>query len=215
MKPAIEDSLLNAYVDDELALEERQLVETAKSRNPVVARRIEKLRAADALMRDALRPALEAPAPILQAPVASPERAKPSTGVWANWLQSLTDLRVLRPAAAGFAAGALGALLVATNMLKPGATGEDLAATESETLRARSLERALEKELSGQTVRWRNPDLAEQGEVVPVRTYKTNTGQYCREFDELITRGGETVEEHGVACREATGEWRVRIRYYP
>lgn len=228
----LEDSLLNAYVDDELALAERQLVEDAIREDAEVASRIEVLRANDDLLRDALRPALEMPAPALvpafpdgNAP--DGDTVGPPSEHWLDWLRSMTGLDSLTPVAVGFASGVLGTLLVAGAVLLPGAPGDKLAdagrgtnspATpggDSEALRAQSLEHALETEVSGTAVSWRNPDRAEHGEVVPVRTYKSSAGRYCRDFTEVITRGGETVKERGVACREDTGTWRVRIRYYP
>jgi surface antigen len=68
---------------------------------------------------------------------------------------------------------------------------------------------ALESIPSGQSVAWRNPDSGNAGAVTPVRTYQTETGQYCREFTQTINIGGEKHQSYGTACRQADGTWRI------
>lgn len=75
--------------------------------------------------------------------------------------------------------------------------------------------RSLEKELSGTPVSWKNPDSGSQGQFVPVRTFQSKTGQYCREFEETRTGAGANIYESGIACRDDNGQWKVRLRYYP
>jgi surface antigen len=68
---------------------------------------------------------------------------------------------------------------------------------------------ALEAAPSGQSVAWRNPDNGNTGAVTPVRTYQTSTGEYCREYTQTITIGGEKHQSYGTACRQADGTWRI------
>ena len=73
--------------------------------------------------------------------------------------------------------------------------------------------RALEKHLSGQAVEWRNPMSGNRGEVVPVRTFRSEAGQWCREYREvLFLAEGEEVR-YAIACRHSGGEWRTRLRF--
>ena len=68
---------------------------------------------------------------------------------------------------------------------------------------------ALEAVPSGQSVAWQNPDSGNTGTVTPVKTYQTATGQYCREYTQTITIGGEKHKSYGTACRESDGSWRI------
>ena len=68
---------------------------------------------------------------------------------------------------------------------------------------------ALESAPSGQSVAWRNPDSGNAGAVTPVRTYQTSGGQYCREYTQTITVGGERHQSYGTACRQPDGTWRI------
>jgi surface antigen len=68
---------------------------------------------------------------------------------------------------------------------------------------------ALESSPSGQSVAWRNPDSGNAGAVTPVRTYQTSAGQYCREYTQTITVGGEKHQSYGTACRQPDGTWRI------
>ena len=68
---------------------------------------------------------------------------------------------------------------------------------------------ALEKSKSGTAVAWRNPDSGNRGTVTPRPVYKSNSGQYCREFQQTVTIGGKTAEAFGRACRQPDGNWKI------
>jgi surface antigen len=68
---------------------------------------------------------------------------------------------------------------------------------------------ALESVPTGQSVAWRNPDSGNNGVVTPMRTYQTSTGQYCREYTQTITVGGEKHQSYGTACRQPDGNWKI------
>lgn len=102
----------------------------------------------------------------------------------------------------GIAAGAiLGSLL-------GGAIGDRMDAAD----RARANQaaaQALETIPSHQTVTWQNPDSGNSGTVTPIRTYQTASGQYCREYQQTITIGGERHQSYGTACRQLDGSWKI------
>jgi surface antigen len=103
---------------------------------------------------------------------------------------------------AGIAAGTiLGGLL-------GGAIGDRMDAADRRQAQSAATH-ALETSPSGKSVAWRNPDTGNTGSVTPVRTYQTATGQYCREYTQTITIGGEKHQSYGTACREPDGSWRV------
>lgn len=70
-------------------------------------------------------------------------------------------------------------------------------------------QRAFETAPTGQSSAWRNPDSGNSGTITPTRTYQTNSGQYCREFQQTITVGGQTQSAYGTACRQPDGSWRI------
>ena len=70
-------------------------------------------------------------------------------------------------------------------------------------------QRALETAPSGTMVPWRNPDTGHSGTVTPVKTYATPPGQYCREFQQTVTIGGQTQQAYGTACRQPDGTWQI------
>lgn len=73
----------------------------------------------------------------------------------------------------------------------------------------RTYQSTLETAPTGQTSTWRNPDSGHYGTVTPVKTYQTNAGQYCREFQQTVTVGGQTQQAYGTACRQPDGSWRI------
>jgi surface antigen len=89
-----------------------------------------------------------------------------------------------------------------------GAVGNRMDAADRERANT-AASQALESMPSGQSVAWRNPDSGNAGAVTPVRTYQTSSGQYCREYTQTITVGGERHQSYGTACRQADGTWRI------
>jgi surface antigen len=68
---------------------------------------------------------------------------------------------------------------------------------------------AFENAHTGQAIAWNNPDSGHSGTVTPVRTYEQAPGQYCREYQQTITVGGQQQQSFGTACRQADGTWKV------
>jgi surface antigen len=61
----------------------------------------------------------------------------------------------------------------------------------------------------GETITWNNPDSGNSGTVTPVREGPTQSGEYCREFEQTVTIGGRTEQAHGTACRQPDGSWKI------
>lgn len=68
---------------------------------------------------------------------------------------------------------------------------------------------ALEKNASGSGEVWHNPDSGNSGSLTPRRTFQNDDGQYCREFTQTITVGGDSREGYGTACRRPDGSWEI------
>ncbi|MFI4988805.1 MAG: RT0821/Lpp0805 family surface protein, partial [Alphaproteobacteria bacterium] len=78
-----------------------------------------------------------------------------------------------------------------------------------EAYRQRAMQGALERGPSGETATWRNPANGHSGTVTPVTTYRSVSGQYCRDFQATVTAGGGTDERRATACRLADGAWKL------
>ncbi|MES0884840.1 RT0821/Lpp0805 family surface protein [Roseibium sp. SCP14] len=78
------------------------------------------------------------------------------------------------------------------------------------SIASKNLQKALEKSLSGNSVRWQNPTSGARGSVTPLKTWKTSEGTYCRSFREKIElASGRTISRNGVACRTAEAVWEA------
>lgn len=111
-------------------------------------------------------------------------------------------------AAAGGGAGAmLGAGL--GGMLIGGLIGNRLDARDKR-MAAEAAQRAFESNRTGQTSVWRNPDSGNSGTITPTRTAQLANGQYCREYRQTITVGGEQHQAYGTACRQPDGTWKIQ-----
>jgi len=62
----------------------------------------------------------------------------------------------------------------------------------------------------GQTIAWNNPNSGNKGTVTPVRDGTSNSGEYCREFQQTVVIGGKEEDAFGVACRKPDGSWEIQ-----
>ena len=88
----------------------------------------------------------------------------------------------------------------------------DVGPAVDEIDRARALDArqaALERNLSGRSLRWENRARGVAGTVTPIRTYRTRDGIYCREFLETVRREAADSRVQRTACRDQDGVWRV------
>lgn len=114
---------------------------------------------------------------------------------------------LIAAAAGGGAAGIVGGVLLGG--LLGGAVGNHLDQKDKE-MAARNAQATFEYARTGQTTRWHNPDSGHAGTLTPTRTYETSSGQYCREYQQEITIGGEKQQSYGTACRQPDGSWRIQ-----
>lgn len=70
-------------------------------------------------------------------------------------------------------------------------------------------QQAFETARSGQPIVWNNPDSGHTGTITPTRTYEPSPGQYCREYQQTVTVGGQQQQSFGTACRQPDGSWKL------
>ena len=90
---------------------------------------------------------------------------------------------------------------------------QDLAAEVRSDRRylASAVGQALEHEISGSVLPWKNPESGSEGQVMPVRSFRSAEGQWCREYVAQGQVGILWDERRAIACREGEGVWRTRI----
>jgi surface antigen len=76
-------------------------------------------------------------------------------------------------------------------------------------MQAEAAQSAFESAPSGATSTWDNPDSGNYGSITPTRTYQAASGEYCREFTQTVTVGGEEQQAFGTACRQPDGTWKI------
>lgn len=68
---------------------------------------------------------------------------------------------------------------------------------------------SLETGVSGNSTQWYNPDTGNSGSVTPQPSYTNTAGQYCREYQQTVTIGGNEETAYGTACRQPDGSWKI------
>jgi surface antigen len=219
MSGPIDEGLLVAYVDGELDAEQTRAVEA--------------LLAVDADARRCVRELRESAALVLGA-----FRDKPGTPVPERLFATINDavsrqrapLRLLsggRPRAARHHWRVPMAMAASVAMLAIGLSGgyvyselrvqqaaeraQASRLVDRKTIEAAVTE-ALEKRLSGASIEWASPASGLRGAVTPTRTFRDATGQWCREYEEVIRYDGDIEHRRGIACRTGEGEWKTRLQ---
>lgn len=103
-------------------------------------------------------------------------------------------------------AGLLGGMIAGG--LIGGAIGNRMDAADKREAN-RATHNALKSSSTGTSTSWRNPDSGNSGTTTPTRTYQSQNGEYCREYEQTVTIGDETQTAYGSACRQPDGKWRL------
>ena len=85
-----------------------------------------------------------------------------------------------------------------------------LAETQARTgeLIAGAVQQALEASRSGESTAVGGRTAPVSGSITPIRTYRSKSGHWCREFEERLRLGQTDLVRTAIACRTPTGEWR-------
>ncbi|MEH6473554.1 MAG: RT0821/Lpp0805 family surface protein [Halopseudomonas sp.] len=200
----VDSQTLMAYADGELAAPERALVEQALEQSPELQQQLEQLSRLDTLLGAAFNDAMHGPQPPLRALDPVGQTPKSGLQLW----QAVGQIF-------NWQAGAAAALLVlgvaVGGWYERQALSTELAVNQQQLERA--IDQALETRLSGESFQWTSAKAKREGSITPVRTYKSEQGQYCREFIERRSVAGQVNEQRGVACRDEQG-WQLKANYY-
>lgn len=212
MNRRLDPEALEAYVDGQLEPDAMAEIAESLMRDPEALARVRALHGDCTLLRAAYQEAAEKPLPdellaTIDRGFAERRRRSESRRVSPRFALAAAIALALVGGLAGYLAGEyrLRSELAA------------VAAREAEDQRrlAAAIDQALERSASGQSVEWRNPDSGVHGRVVPVRTYRSKSNHWCREY--LASKVANDVEKktRAIACRAADGDWvKVEELYY-
>lgn len=191
---------LMAYADGELEEVASAEVERALANDVGLRQELMRLRQQDALLRSALNPFLrDAPESVTAAVLAA---LPPVRRAW-GWRMPVAIAASIAGTMLAIGAGWLAADY---------SSQERMAAVEADRLEIVAfVSAALEKRVSGESLSWQDPDSGLHGSVTPLRTFRAQSGQWCREYLRTVDDDGQLEEHRAVACREGEGAWRDRI----
>ncbi len=115
-------------------------------------------------------------------------------------------------AGAQFGSGTGQLVAVGAGVLLGGLLGNEIGKSLDKADQAyaeRNAQQTLETAPIGTTATWVNPDSGNSGSVTPTATYQSADGEYCREYQQTVTVGGEQQSAYGTACRQPDGSWKL------
>ena len=68
---------------------------------------------------------------------------------------------------------------------------------------------SLETLPTNRTNSWVNPDTGHSGSTTPIKTYRNDSGQYCREYQQTVVINGREQQAYGQACRQVDASWKI------
>ena len=206
MTETISEELLVSYVDGELETAEMRRIERLIEADPGLRETVRQLRESTASLRGAYQATLSDPIParIYESIDRSLSFAAAGGGRPSLWQTAMAA------AAAVVLALPLGYWLADMSWERRLEQQTALQSADREA-RLAALHSSLEAQISGETSEWRNPDSGALGQVMPVRTFKSASGQWCREYETRTERAGLVEIERGIACRGGEGQWHRRV----
>ncbi|NIA67725.1 hypothetical protein HBA54_03900 [Pelagibius litoralis] len=82
-------------------------------------------------------------------------------------------------------------------------------APRAEVLARNTVQTALETAQSRSSLGWSFVEDGSSGAITPLRSYKSTTGYYCREYVEVIeTAANGSNSRQRTACRDVDGVWK-------
>ena len=201
--PALTDEMLVAYVDGELDPGAARTVEAALAEDAGLTATARALRDSAALLRPVHGEPRHEPPPrrFLAALERGRRRALPRFA------------RLVAASVAALVLGAGGGFFASEVRLEQMLQQAENARLIDELAMRRALVEALETSISGTPVAWHSVDTGRSGEVVPVRTFRSANGVFCREYEETMVRDAGVERVFGIACRQDTGVWIVADRF--
>lgn len=201
---ALEQERISAYHDGELAPGEAARLHSELLADPDATALLEALGRVDAEARAAFAAELDAPLPLALA-----RNVRQTFAARRRRSVARAALRWVGPVAAAIAILVAGSQWLEHRLERALAEREARIAELTDT----AVQQALETALSGVQVAVADEKLGSSVAITPIRTYRSESQHWCREFVERVVLDGEQVTRFGLACREKGGAWhRVQTR---
>jgi surface antigen len=205
------------YLDGELDAEEARAVERALAVDASLRNTLRSLSEGTALLRAAFNEPVHGAVPQALAERVSASLAKARGGGAPSWTsRRLAPRRWYIPAvvAASIAVIALGlggGYLVSDARLAGERARFEALLQEDRQAFELAVQDALERQTSGTSVNWHNPESGNGGTVTPIRTFKSSNGEWCREYEHEAKTASDAERRHAIACRTQQGRWETRV----
>ena len=214
----IDEATLIAYVDGELDSATAREVEESLGTDEAAKRFVERQREISSLARVAFNDTMHEEVPEHLKSAISPNNQvqrmddtnvivmpkKNSTR--SNWGRALP----MAAAVAGLLIGASGGYEFSGKKYEQNLRLAALTIEQDNASMDKTLNQALEVNLSGAPMTWSNPGSGQTASFTPVNTYQDKTGRLCREYRKDLVVNGETSSTFGLACRSDKGKWETR-----
>ncbi len=200
-----DDERLSAFLDNELDDASREALERELAEQSGHAARLDAFADIDQLLRNSYAQIHDIPLPTID-----PEAILMKRSTWQRHVSvPLAAAASVIMLLSGVLVGMVGERMVESDRVIAAtpASGSDLA------LASAALSHELEQRASGDRASFRLTANDATGSIVITCTWRMEDGRYCREYE--LGRLASQVEEIGVACREDSGEWRIRVRTFP
>ena len=204
MAHGIDDDRLSAYLDGGLAEDEMCVVEDALLKDPEAAGQLVALRAADDRFREWAEEQMPEPPEALINGIQNAfrvRRARADGDGWRRWLV---------PAAAALAVVVAGAAAFDWMIERRVAGALDQMRAERASdmaLLASAVQDVLEHRESGSEASFTNASTGFGVTIVPLRTWQSASGHWCRAFLEVRPGSERETAPVGTACRTSDGVW--------
>jgi surface antigen len=213
--------MLVAFVDGELDAEESLAIHIALRHDPALRERVRVMRESAALLRAAYGDVAREPVPPGLTGAIGRQRT-----THRRWLPAAAAAVAL---AVGLSAGSLAPWSRRTGPASEvastsGATSSGSNATADDPLALLTpngtpqsvLHRTLERERSGTSIAWTDPDTRSEVTVEPLRTFRAADRTFCREYRETVAMPRASPHTgYGLACRTPEGRWNVQYMLLP
>ena len=212
MTGQIDLETLVSYADGQLSANETRRVEAQLAEDAEARETVRQLRESAALLRAAFNEPINEPVParVLEAINSTvAEQAVVAQGSGRGPLHRWPP--ALAASVAFLLLGLGGSYFLADYRVGQELSRIELVRLADKQAQEAALFEALEKNISGQTVAWENPDSGRRGSVTPVRTFKNRQGQWCREYAASEAYGVDQESRRAIACRQPEGIWKTRM----
>ena len=215
MPDETDEILIMAYVDRELPPDQRAAVERRLAESDELRALEQEMRESRELLAQAFAAEADRPVPeslqrmIAEADIEDRDPAEPNVVSFSDFMKR-PDFREVRRFAAvaaclllaiGLGFGGLVGPLLDDGAAGPVASADLLAAADPNT------HAALNRTVSGEVVAWRSAEGKASGRIMPIATFQSEAGQYCRQFTQEVAGSDGSTRLLAIACRTGEGAW--------